>query len=417
MQTIEEQYIFWLEEETKYKISDVNTDNLKDLIIKDLSYVSSMDVKEYTLYQKWSEIKRKYPVKKIETLFGEETQLENIEDRKHIDDLKNDIWKPENIEKYINISPVLHEMSGDYAYIYNTYRNFTSTQKNNNNIGRNLYFVVKDEKSLKALGLICISSDFLDLSPRDKYIGWSRQIKTQEHMINHTAIGSTIIPFQPFGYNCVGGKLLALLCLSNTVQKIWKEKYGDVLVGVTTTSLYGTKKPGGLSQYDNLEYWMKMDFTEGSVSYEISKPVEFLMLNWLRINFPKKYFEWYVATKETGQPYKRDHRNRARLFVFSKLGIPKQLISSEHRRGIYYSSLYDNSNDFLRKEIREIDLKKSFDTSVNHLTNIWKTNHAKNRVFLLKKKNKFIDEILFYDDLIYLSWEDTKLKYLSQVGR
>ncbi len=31
---------------------------------------------------------------------------------------------------------------------------------------------------------------------------------------------------------------MALLCLSDTVQKDWKRQYGDVLVGVTTTSLY-----------------------------------------------------------------------------------------------------------------------------------------------------------------------------------
>ena len=39
-------------------------------------------------------------------------------------------------------------------------------------------------------------------------------------MINHTCIGSTIV-LQPLGYNLVGGKLLALLCLSDTVEKTW----------------------------------------------------------------------------------------------------------------------------------------------------------------------------------------------------
>jgi hypothetical protein len=35
----------------------------------------------------------------------------------------------------------------------------------------------------------------------------------------------------------------------------------------------------------------------------------------------------------------------------------------------------------------------------------------------LTKKNKVSYETLFYDDLIYLSWEETKAKYLGQVGR
>ena len=73
-------------------------------------------------------------------------------------------------------------------------------------------------------------------------------------MINHTCIGSTIVPIQPLGYNLVGGKLLALLCLSDdTVEKTWEHQYKDKLVGVTTTSLYGKTKVIPLSQYDRLK--------------------------------------------------------------------------------------------------------------------------------------------------------------------
>ena len=32
-------------------------------------------------------------------------------------------------------------------------------------------------------------------------------------MINHTCIGSTIVPIQPLGYNLVGGKLLAFMSI------------------------------------------------------------------------------------------------------------------------------------------------------------------------------------------------------------
>jgi len=48
---------------------------------------------------------------------------------------------------------------------------------------------------------------------------------------------------------------------------------------------------------------------------------------------------------------------------------------------------------------------------------IWKTKYAKGRISMLKKKNNVSYESLFYDDLIYLSWEETKTKYLPQVGR
>jgi hypothetical protein len=62
-------------------------------------------------------------------------------------------------------------------------------------------------------------------------------------------------------------------------------------------------------------------------------------------------------------------------------------------------------------------MKKLFDTSVESLSTIWKTKHAKPRIKQLAKKNKVSYDSLFYDDLIYLTWEETKEKYLPQVGR
>ena len=300
---------------------------------------------------------------------------------------------------------------------WNTVRTFISTMKNNSNIGRNLNFIVADEVTGKYLGVICISSDFLDLTPRDKAIGWEREKKTQGSMINHTAIGSSIVPLQPLGFNYMGGKLLALLCLSDTVQKLWKEKYGDVLVGVTTTSLYGNTKSGGLSQYDGLEYWNKMGFSSGSVAFEPRKSTLNMVWQWLKENHPEKYFEWWEAKKENGLPFKRDHKNRSLHFAYPKLGIPKNLTRTEHQRGIYFSPLYNNSFEFLRSEITEDTLVKSFDTSEKALSDIWKTKYAKGRIRQLQKKNNVSYETLFYDDLIYMSWEETKQKYLPQVGR
>jgi hypothetical protein len=236
-------------------------------------------------------------------------------------------------------------------------------------------------------------------------------------MINHTAIGSTIVPLQPLGYSYMGGKLLALLCLADTVQKDWKERYGDTLVGVTTTSLYGKTKANGLSQYDGLEHWQKMGFSSGSVAFEPSRSTRNMVFDWIKENEPRKYFEWWEAKNPQGLPLKRDHKNRSLNYAYSKLGIPKELIRTEHQRGIYFSPLYNNTNEFLRKEIGDAELVKSFDTSEETLSNIWKTKYAKGRIRQLQKQNKVSYENLFYDDLIYLSWDETKAKYLPQVGR
>lgn len=414
---VDEQWDKWQKENDASRFEHIDTDSLKEVLVKDLSYASSMDVKEYTLYQKWCEVQEKYPTRLMNTLYGEEKQLINPEQESLVKKLKSKFWIPQSPDDYENLEPILVLSNGDLAETWNTVRTFSSTMKNNSNIGRNLYYSVMDARTEKYLGVICISSDFLDLTPRDKNIGWPREVKTQQGMINHTAIGSTIVPLQPLGFNYMGGKLLALLCLSDTVQKDWKEKYGDVLVGVTTTSLYGNTKSNGLSQYDGLEHWNKMGFSSGSVAFEPTRKTMKMIFDWIKENHTKKYFEWWEAKNKNGLPLKRDHKNRSLHFAYSKLKIPKNLVRAEHQRGIYFSPLYNNTNEFLRKEIGVGDLVKSFDTSEKTLSDLWKTKYAKGRISMLKKKNNVSYETLFYDDLIYMSWEETKAKYLPQVGR
>jgi hypothetical protein len=415
IESIDEQWARWSLEHDKHK--HIDTDELKETLLKDLTYASQMDVREYTLYQKWNEVHEKYPTRSITTLFGDEVQLINQTTEKDIKEIKSNIWVPESPDDYANLQPTMILSNGPLADKWNTLRTFSSTMKNNSNIGRNLYYTVVDKVTGKYMGVVCISSDFLDLTPRDNHIGWPKTVKTQGNMINHTAIGSTIVPLQPLGFNYMGGKLLALLCLSDTVQKDWKEKYEDTLVGVTTTSLYGNTKAGGLSQYDGLDYWNPMGFTSGSVAFDPSKQTMRMVFDWIKENHTRKYFEWWEAKKETGLPFKRDHKNRSLHFAYGKLKIPKNLIRCEHARGIYFSPLYNNTCEYLRKEIGDDQLVKSFDTSEEALTNIWKTKFAKGRISMLKKKNKVSTESLFYDDLVFLSWEETKTKYLPQVGR
>tara|TARA_Y100000034_G_scaffold41308_1_gene50810 strand:+ start:3632 stop:4942 length:1311 start_codon:yes stop_codon:yes gene_type:complete len=407
------------------KVPDIDDDTLRDLIIKDLTFVSAMDVKEYTLYQKWCEVHEKFPTIETNSFFDDKPALKDAEQGSLIQEVKNNLWFPEDPMDYVNLEPEvvwtdndsLRSITGKkMPAICNTMRTFISSMKNNSNIGRNLNFIIQDKPTGKFLGVICMSSDFLDLTPRDKHIGWDRKRKT-EKMINHTCIGSTIVPVQPLGYNLVGGKLLSLMCLSDVVAKTWEKQYGDKLIGVTTTSLYGKTKAIPLSQYDRLKYWKKMGWTAGSVSYEPEKSTRKMIKQWLMKKHTRKYFEWYGAKKPSGQPHKRDHRNRSHNFTFNQLKIPKNLIKSEHARGIYFSELYTNTLPFLREETTEDKLVPAFDNSVKALTDIWKNKYAKKRIENLIKNNRVSNESHFYDDIIYMDWTQTKAKYLVQVGR
>lgn len=410
------EYKNWLKTEEIQEC--IETKELKRIVSTELKFLKSLTVEEYTLLRKWREIHREYPEEtgvENETMslfFGGDSNVKRKREYPKLEQFKQKIWVPESPDDYKKLKPTMVLCDEKTVIIWNTLRTFTHTMLNNSNIGRNMFYLVVDDNTGKYLGVICVSSDFLDLTPRDKFIGWSRDIKTKQHMINHTAIGSTICPTQPLGYSFVGGKLLALLTISNIVEKDWKEKYGDILVGITTTSLYGS-----FSQYQNLSYWNKRGHSAGSVRYEPDRPILNKMVEWLKYNYTQKYWEWYVATGESGLPLKRDHRQRSMMFIYNKLGFTKDEIASAHERGIYFCHLYNNTCEYLRKEITEDKLIKRFDNSPEALVNIWKEKYANKRIKSLLEQNRYTNDILFYDDIIYKTWAETKEKYIKQVGR
>ena len=102
---VEEQWRKWQEANPPESFMDIAEDDLREQTIKDLSYVSQMDVKEYTLYQKWCEIKDKYPSFVNNTLFGEEIQLQDPQQKILVDEVKNNIWLPESPDDYLKLDP------------------------------------------------------------------------------------------------------------------------------------------------------------------------------------------------------------------------------------------------------------------------------------------------------------------------
>jgi hypothetical protein len=168
--TIDDQWQAWSAENPVDKMVDIDTNKLKEALIKDLSFVSAMDVKEYTLYQKWCEVHDKYPTVEVNSFFDDAPALEKPEQGKMIADVKNNFWLPEDPEEYLYLEPEL-VWTDDYREIkhenelgsttiekrtnlpevWNTFRTFLSTMKNNSNIGRNLNFLIRDKKTQKYL--------------------------------------------------------------------------------------------------------------------------------------------------------------------------------------------------------------------------------------------------------------------------
>lgn len=434
---IEQQYNKWLDTDPLKGIKVISDDELKNLLMKDLEFYQNMNNAEYTFYKKWVAFQIKFPSEETNTLFGKEKHLVNLHDERLIKEIKENLWKPESPEDYLKLEPrLIFTGSNNPVNTVDIYGNnqkvlnksilseiqskivlfVSSMERGHSNIGRNLNYIVEDANSGKYLGTIIMSSDYLDMSVRDKYIGWERESKTKE-MINHTSVGSHIVPTQPLGFSYLGGKLLSLLILSDEVRDRWQSLYDDVLVGTSTTSLYGKDKNHGLSQYDNLKHWKRLGFTQGSVLFEPTKPVIKKLVDWLKIHHTKFYFEHYLAKRSTGQPYKRDHRNRSYAFVYKKLGIPKELQTSHNERGVYFAPFYKNTNEFLRKEITKDQLEPAFDSSLEYLVDLWKNKYASKRMKSLIRQDRFSYDNLYYDDLPFLTWQEAKEKYLGNMGR
>ena len=104
---VETQWKKWSELE---EISDLDftIDDLRERTIQELTYVSKMDVREYTLFQKWCEVQERYPTVTVNDLWeGEKRVLEDDKQRELIPQLKNNIWMPANVDDYLNLEPEL----------------------------------------------------------------------------------------------------------------------------------------------------------------------------------------------------------------------------------------------------------------------------------------------------------------------
>ena len=61
-------------------------------------------------------------------------------------------------------------------------------------------------------------------------------------------------------------------------------------------------------------------------------------------------------------------------------------------------------------------MKPKYEQDVEYISNWWKTKAIKRYTKLLEQ-NRIKPEKLYYKDIINTSWEETKEKYLGEIGR
>ena len=136
---------------------------------------------------------------------------------------------------------------------YLKYLTATSSHVIEHNIpGRELRWMVYETNTKKIMGFIRFGSPTINSKPRNIWLGKAPDLS---RFNRHAVMGFAIVPSQPFGYNYLGGKLLALMCVSHYAREQVSKVFEKDIALFETTSLYGSTTSA--SQYDGLKPFIR----------------------------------------------------------------------------------------------------------------------------------------------------------------
>ena len=175
--------------------------------------------------------------------------LEGISDK---DKFFNEDIHPEDMEFEIkNVGDRFNDEVSQEFYI--KYLTATSSHVIEHNIpGRELRWLVREKNSGKIMGFIRFGSPTINSKPRNNWLGRAPDLSVFNR---HAVMGFAIVPSQPFGYNYLGGKLLALICVSHYAREQVSKVFEKDIALFETTSLYGSTTSA--SQYDGLKPFIR----------------------------------------------------------------------------------------------------------------------------------------------------------------
>lgn len=374
-------------------------------LVTSLDKLKNMSVQEFTFYKKWEELQQF----RDSTIFSNAEQLEKKIWKIHdVNDEESTLKQIEDLEPEIVF---VKEDDSVYYEAWNTLRLFCHTMEFNQNPGRFLRFLIIDKKTKRFLGVVSVASDVISITDRDKYIGWSSDNRLKDKRLAHSAIGSCIMATQPFGYNFLGGKLIACLVTSKVVQDVWYENYKQVLVGMTTTSLYGS-----YSMYNNIPWWHKCGTSSGKILIKPDQTCYEIWHQWIKDNRKEEYIKSMTQKEGISGPVTAA-KLRVLSMIMSSCDIKQKDYVHGYERGVYYSQFYQNTKEFLQNKIKEKDLIKLPRTvrDTEAIMEWWKPK-AINRFRKLFAENNVKENTLYYLPMCKMKYEEAKSKYFADVG-
>ena len=376
--------------------------------VDNLNLLKTMSVEEQTLYKKWQEFNAD-----VYSMTQKASKFKRINNSiwmpKDIDNKEQTIKEIEALEPYVEM---LEQGNAKDNETWTLVRKLVHTMEFTANPGRNIKFFIKDKPTGKLLGVVCLGSDVTSLGARDKFIGWSKDNKFKDGKLKHTSIGTTICCAQPLGYNFLGGKLVAALVTTSVVRDAWKKLYGQTLIGLSTTSLYGIH-----SMYNSIPLWKTLGESTGRVALKPDDSVYEIWHDWLKENETEEYLKQTTQKEGVAGP-PTGVKQKTINMIFKAVGVKVSTYMHGFKRGIFYADIYENGKEFLRGELEEKDLimRKKYNDDSDYVMKWWKPK-AIRRYTKLFDEGKLKPEKLFYGDIVGKTWEETKEQYLGEVGR
>ena len=278
--------------------------------------------------------------------------------------------------------------------------NITSSHINKSPVGRNIELAAREKNTGKILGFIRLGSPMIYMKPRNQLLGqvFSQQVEWSKRFNQATIMGFVIVPAQPFGFNYLGGKLLALMCTSHEVREICNKKYGMNLCFFETTSLYGSTK--GMSQYDGLSPYIKYRGTTESDIIPMLHGKDWENMRDYTQNIVGDLLEGDVSTTS------RKLRSFIKIIALTKAALKGTPEGEEFNKTItdakalteqkrYYTSNYGFSNyiDYINCKTDTLVPGENYEK--HNLKNIieWWRNKATNRYETLKSEGRLRTEL------------------------
>ena len=334
-----------------------------------------------------------------------------------------EVIDPTNPDFGINVFPVGFAVDGrSKKPAYEQLLELTSSHINNGGHGKYDFVVTLTKKHTSArlvkddlpkdefiLGFIRLDSGVLNNAPLQKYLDIP---KLNGQFVNaHIVCGVGILPTQPFGSTCRGGKLVALIATSNELRDFYNSNFEKQrrLAVFYTTSLYGTSKSS--CQYDQLDRYLKfIGNTTGGFALRIKEPHKAQLIEWLSERGISRYNFTFTGSNKADRSHNalvdfighclRKHSKDPNILAIKKKFNKEMDEWKNGKTEVKRTYLSTYGFEHWQDNIINQDNESNDEYDLAHLFNYWKTKVFKKRDWGLRKSSLLKNDIHLSYELI-----------------